>query len=252
MKRNKVIGFVILAAAVGGALLVMSRGSSRDAPPGAPAAALSPPHLRRSPFTMAQLYAEGQTKANGDAVKPDGSKIESRASTVEIDDVVASVLDSDPQLRKFHELRKKALRTSDEQQNYLAMISDPKLIDDARKDLLAAASQSDLDQEEEVKRLQRIDFLNSALAWEDNPARAKALEAVSEVITADVSPGLPSSVAGSVLGDKFDLFQLLIASDPDQAKALLAKSRGTASEKILLLAWGTSGQQPGDKNNQTP
>ena len=71
MKRSKVIGFAILAAAVGGALLVMSRGSSRDAHPRAPAAALSPPHLRRSPFTIPQLYAEGQAKAGGQAVKPD-------------------------------------------------------------------------------------------------------------------------------------------------------------------------------------
>lgn len=248
MKRSKVIGFAILAAAVGGALLVMSRGSSRDAHPRAPAAALSPPHLRRSPFTIPQLYAEGQAKAGGQAVKPDGSKIEPSASTTEIDDVVAGVLDSDPQLRKFHELRKKALRTAAEQQDYLAMISNPKLIEDARKDLLAAASQSDLDQDEEIKRLQRIEFLNSALAWDDNPARAKALEVVGEVVGADVSPGVPSSVAGSVLGDKFDLFQLLMASDPDQAKALLAKSHGTASEKILLLAAKTSG----DTNNQTP
>jgi hypothetical protein len=42
-----------------------------------------------------------------------------------------------------------------------------------------------------------------------------------------------------MLGDKFDLFRILMISDPALAKSLLAKSRGTSLEKILYLGWQT-------------
>lgn len=251
MKRNKTIGFAILAAIGCVVLLVILRGSSEEPRHNAPKAARSPsaPNAGRNVLSINQLYAEGQALAAGDAVKADSSKIEPQGSTGGLDDTIAEVLAADPELRKFHDLRKKALRTAAEQQDYLAMISNAKLIDDARKDLLAAASADDLDQGEEIERIQHIEFLNSALAWEDNPSRSKALEAVTQVVMADIPAETSKPVAGSVLGDKFDLFQLLMVSDPDQAKALLAQARGTASEKILLLAWQTGSA---DKSNQIP
>jgi hypothetical protein len=183
---------------------------------------------------MNQLYAEAQTKA---AAKPEPLDLSKTKSSRGIDDSFSEMLDSDPALRKFYELRRKALRTSVEQEEYLAMISDKQLIADARTDLLAATTSNSLDQEDELKRLQRIQFLNSALAWEDNPERKQAVEAASAVVMADIPASVANDVKGSMLGDKFDLFQLLVVSDPDQAKVLLAKARGTSSEKTLQFAW---------------
>lgn len=244
MTRNKAIVLAILALVVGGVLVVVLRGSA-DAPQ--VAARPSPPRTPtgRDLLTMKQLMAEGHAKA-GDAPDPLAPVT---ASGPTLEDAVGELLDTDPNLRKFYNLRKKAVRTSAEQQDYLAMISDVKLIAQARKDLLEAIAQQDVDQVEEIKRLQHIQFLNSALAWADNPVRGQALEAVSEVVMQDIPSGAPKSVTGSVLGDKFDLFQLLMLSDPEQAQALLAKARGTRSEKILQLAWQTGTPPPA---NTTP
>jgi hypothetical protein len=64
-----------------------------------------------------------------------------------------------------------------------------------------------------------------------------------------IPSGTPRAVTGSALGDKFDLFQLLMLSDPAHAQALLAQARGTPAEKILQLAWQTGSP---DTKNQIP
>jgi hypothetical protein len=235
MKRRTKLGLLLSISATCGVLITVL--SSHGAAPPPPAADVM---VHRTAFTIGQLYADGQAKAGGKAERGDHEQIEPQASMVGVDDAIEGVLASDPQLHKFYKLRRKALRSSAEQQAYLDMISDPKTIDAARAELLAATSQHELDQDQELRRLQRIDFLNSALAWKDNPARPQALSAVSDVVVAELPEQVPDSVAGSVLGDKFDLFQLVMASDPDKARALLAQAHGTASEKVLLLAWGTS------------
>jgi hypothetical protein len=244
MTRNRAIVLAVLALVVGGVVVVVLRGSS-DAPQVAARPSSPTKRVGRDLLSMKQLMAEGHAKA-GDA--PDPLEPIS-SSTAGLEDAVGELLDTDPNLRKFYNLRKKAVRTSAEQQDYLAMISDAKLIANARKDLLEAISQQDVDQVEELKRLQHIQFLNSALAWNDNPVRAQALEAVSEVVMQDLPTTAPKAVTGSVLGDKFDLFQLLMLSDPGQAQALLDKARGTRSEKILQLAWQTGTPAP---PNNTP
>lgn len=186
-------------------------------------------------FTMDELYAEALALAGADT-DSDPSEAMSRRG---VEGVLEEVLDSDPNLRRFYELRRKALRTSAEQQDYLALVSDRQLIEDARADLLEALSTDHLDQHDELARLQRIQFLNSALAWEDNPERARVIQAMADVLVADVPGGIPDDLGGSVLGDKFDLFQLMIVGAPEQAKALLAQAQGKPTERILRLAWQT-------------
>jgi hypothetical protein len=232
MTRNRIIALATLTAALVVGLLVLLRRPPAEAPAPAPVAAA--PNPTRAPLPLDKLFAEGQAKA-GEEPAPG----EPAASAWGVEDAVGELLESDPQLRKFYNLRRKALRTSAEQSEYLAMISDAKLIDDAREGLLAATSSKEVDQVEEVKRLQHIQFLNSALAWADNPERTRALNAVSDVVNQDVPGGTPKAVIGSALGDKFDLFQLLVLTDREQAKALLAKAQGTPREKILQLAWQT-------------
>jgi hypothetical protein len=232
MTRNKaiVLASLIIAACV--VLLYLWRAPSDRVAPAAPTADAQRP--ARMPLPLEKLFAEGRAKAG----EPPAAG-ERQASSWGVEDAVGELLASEPGLRKFYNLRRKALRTSAEQHEYLAMISDRKMIEDARDGLLAAISSKAVDQVEEIKRLQHIQFLNSALAWADNPERATALSAVSDVVSQDVPAGTPNAVTGSVLGDKFDLFQLLVLTDPDQAKALLARAQGTTRQTVLQLAWQT-------------
>jgi len=155
MKRNNAIVFAILVVGIGVVLFFALWDRSDAGQQMTPTAVLSPtpPAVKRNVFTMNQLYAEGRAKA-GIAEEADKLEAPKTTSSAGLDDTVADVLDTDPQLCKFYELRRKAVRMSAEQQNYLTMISDPKMIADARKDLLEGASSADVDQGEEIKRLQ--------------------------------------------------------------------------------------------------
>jgi hypothetical protein len=251
MKKRNVL---IVALCVAGLLvIVLARlpHGSRVTPRAATTAAApaTKPPLAHPFLPLSDLVAEGNALIETDSSDHPSSTAATDESRTRLDETLAAVLDSDPQLRKFYNLRRKTLRSSEEQQDYLAMISDPKLIAAARKDLLDAFSATDIDQSNELRRLQRIQFMNSALGWADNPERATALDAVSEVVMVKLPEGASSAVLGSLLGDKFDLFQLLMVSDPAQANALLAQARGTRSERLLQLAWSTGNVH---QTNQTP
>jgi hypothetical protein len=69
------------------------------------------------------------------------------------------------------------------------------------------------------------------------------VDAVTAALLAEIPAGASKSVRGSALGDKLDLFQLLMLSDPDHAVHLLSRTRGTPLEKIFQLAWA-SGSSP--------
>lgn len=228
---------------------LMSRGAplhlDRTDRSGAAARTHEPGAAQEHPrFTMDELYAEALAQAGADTDSTPSEAMSRRG----VEDVLDEVLDSEPNLRRFYELRRKALRTSAEQQDYLAMVSDRQLIEDARAELLEALSADHLDQHDELARLQRIQFLNSALAWEDNPERARVIQAMSDVLMANVPGGIPDDLGGSVLGDKFDLFQLMIVSAPEQARALLAQAQGKPTERILQFAWQAYwAGQPEDK-----
>lgn len=249
MKRKQVIVSACLAIGLCGALLFVLWPDSGGASQGDRIAADSPAHrqaMQRRLFTLEELYAEGRARAGQDKLS---NIVEAPEPVADLDEAMAEVLDSDPQLRKFHDLRRKALRTSVEQQDYLAMIADAKLITEARDDLLAAALYPEVDQGEELKRLQRIQYLNSAVAWDSNPSRALAVETVRAVLLAKIPAGLSKAAKGSTLGDKFDLFQILMVSDPARAESLLEETRGTALEKIFRLAWQTSSSGRKKNNN---
>lgn len=256
MRLPRIIGFTALLLGLGSGLAFLlwpdpaSQDPSRSQAAAGPAA-VNEPAAPRKALSLNELYDEGMSKARG-GHKAGGSGAPAGGS---LDDTLKEALDADPELRKFQGLRRKALRTSAEQQDYLRMISDERLIEEARRDLLAAftghvtghetshETSHEIDQREELKRLQRIQYLNSALAWADNPKRAAAVDAVTAVLLAEIPAGASKSIKGSVLGDKLDLFQILMLSDPDLAVHLLAKTQGTPLEKIFQLAWA-SGSSP--------
>lgn len=252
-------GSLTLAAAV--ALVIAGRlRTEPSAPPTAqPPAAAEPAALRdplaggeratHAPLTMAQLFAEGRAKISDPSAKPSADDAAAPPSPARptqqeqgpspLDRELEATLSADPVLRRFHNLRKKALRSKAEQAEYQALLADEALIDEAKTELSESYAASSLDQSDELRRLQRVQFLNAALAWAENPARAAALASIESLLLADIPTTVPKEVRGSLLGDKFDLYQHLLLADPARAKALLALASGTSSEKILELAHRT-------------
>jgi hypothetical protein len=224
------------------AVLLRTRGSHGGA--ASTTTVTAPARRDHALLPVDKLMSEARAKA-GPTSGPE-------ATTWSVEEAVGQALDADPQLRAFYNLRRKALRTAAEQQEYLAMISDAKRIDEARDDLLAAVQQRDVEQVEEVRRLQHIQYLNSALAWSENPARTRALGAVTDVINQDVPHGTAKPVVGSVLGDKFDLFQLLVVTDREHARALLDQAQGTTRATVLQLAWQTGNADLPTGHNPQP
>lgn len=152
-------------------------------------------------------------------------------------EISESILEDDPELAEFQTLRGKALRTKDEKRRYQQMLADPARIEAAKEDLLAAVEAgAELVQENEVRRLMQLKYLTSSADWKQNPARDKALNAIMEVVLADLPQDLPSDQRGSVVGDKIDLYQHLLIGDPEQARAIKAEAAGTAVERVLAHA----------------
>ena len=156
-----------------------------------------------------------------------------------LDEIFEEVLSEDPMLRSFHLLREKVIRTAKEKSDYQSMLADKALLTESYNELSAAYINKNLDQGEELRRLMRIQYLNAALDWRDNPSRSIALDAIRQLLLAQFSSSDDRSAVayGSLLGDKFDLFQHLMLSDPQEAERLLAQAKGTSSEKILRLAY---------------
>lgn len=244
MQRSKATGVGLATVGACAALCVAlwlapAKESSRiETHPAAKEHSASEP---RGLLTMSELHEEGWGKARPTEPAPAALRPEAESG---LDTRIAEVLASDPQLQRFHQLRRKALRTSMEQQDYLDMIADENLLEEARDELLEAGSSLEISQEEELRRLQCIQYLNSALAWRNNPQRAQVIGAVTDVLLTEVPKAASSSAKGSMLGDKLDLFQILMMSDRAQAEALLGRARGTPLEKIFQLAW-TTGQAAG-------
>jgi hypothetical protein len=153
-----------------------------------------------------------------------------------LDGALQRMHENNPTLGKFHTLRSKALRTSEEQQQYLDMMADPAMLTAARNNLLAALQGTEITQEAELERVMQIRYLSSAMTWEGNPQRDQVVASMTELVLAELPVGLPPDVRGSLLGDKMELYQYLVLNNPALADELLARVKGTKLEPVLLAA----------------
>ena len=119
------------------------------------------------------------------------------------------------------------------------MLADENILQEALDELRGGYSNASIDQGEELRRLQRVQFLNAAMAWKENPARQTMLTSIGGLVLEDVPNTLSKEAKGSLFGDKVDLFQHLMLSDPEKAQVLLAQAQGTSNEKLLRLAYAT-------------
>jgi hypothetical protein len=153
-----------------------------------------------------------------------------------LDGALQRMQELNPRLGKFHTLRSKALRTSEEQQQYLDMLADPAMLAEAKNNLLAALQGAEMPQEEELERVMQIRYMSSALTWEGNPQRDQVIASMTELVLAELPAGLVPEVRGSLLGDKVELYQYLLLNNPALADELMARVQGTKLEPVLLAA----------------
>jgi hypothetical protein len=143
-----------------------------------------------------------------------------------------AVIAGHPDIAEYRRLRGKALPTTEQRERLRAMLADPALIDAAKGDL--CATEPSLTDEGQYKRMSRADFLDAALEWHDNPARASVLEAVEEAIFApNIGGARPIELQRSLAGDKMELFMSLLDRDPARAEEIAARARGTNLERLL-------------------
>jgi hypothetical protein len=204
-----------------------------------------------SPLGLDALLSEGYAKMSPSYASrgPEAGDLEKhRQSPVEavgtLDQILETVLAEDPSLGAFHVLREKVIRTAKEKADYRNLLADKSFLADAFNELESAGGNKELDQSEEVRRLLRVQYINAALDWKENPSRSVALDAVRKILLSRIPSGstIHSDALGSLLGDRFDLFQHLMISDPDEAQRLLRQAKGTSSERILRLAYESARQ----------
>lgn len=248
MKKRFAIAALALAAI---AIIVVSLRSSRTEPGDPSPAEGQDPGAQAS--TTQPSPGEGSTAASGGTDKqllPLPAVFEEARHKAEnpreavstgseagsLDGALQRMQEANPRLGRFHTLRGKALRTSEEQQQYLDMLADPTMLAAARDNLLGALKATEISQEEELERVMQIRYMSSAVTWEGNPQRDQVIASMTELVLAELPTGLPPEIRGSLLGDKMELYQYLVMNNPALADDLLARVKGTKLEPVLLAA----------------
>jgi hypothetical protein len=147
----------------------------------------------------------------------------------------SAVRQADPHIAEYERLRGKALPTFEEQSQLRAMLKDPEMIESAKRDL--TATESAVSEEAQYRRMSRVELLDAALEWGDNPAREAILLAVEEVIlTPNVVEAQPLELQRSLAGDKVELYMSLLDRDPELAESIAEKAKDTPFERLIEYA----------------
>jgi hypothetical protein len=205
--------------------------SSAQASPGEGATPVAPGGTGKQLLPLPAVFEEARHKAeNPREAFSAGSEAGS------LDGALQRMQEINPRLGRFHTLRSKALRSSEEQQQYLDMLADPTMLAAVRDNLLEALKATEFSQEEELERVMDIRYMSSAVTWEGNPQRDQVVASMTELVLAELPTGLPPEIRGSLLGDKMELYQYLVLNNPTLADELMARVKGSKLEPVLLAA----------------
>jgi hypothetical protein len=87
-------------------------------------------------------------------------------------------------------------------------------------------------------RLEAIGFLAETLGWEENPLRAEILDQLEDLVFENPQGlELSSDKKKSWVGDKIELYSLIIQSDPDRAEQMMERAHGTMFERVLRFSF---------------
>lgn len=139
--------------------------------------------------------------------------------------------------KEFKQLQPKVLLSKEDKEHLSEFYSDKARIDAAKTALLV--DEKALNRESEKIRMKAIDYLTHAIGWDKNPQHDYVVSAVSSVLNADNIVGQSDmDYKKSLAGDKVELYEVMLKSDPAAAADLLEKSRGTVNYNIMTYAKG--------------
>lgn len=245
MNRRLVFGAAILAAAA--AAVLVSRVASPVDQASQPAIAPQPHPDEPAPASgpllpLRTVLDEGRQKAQHPraAVAQPSTPAPAAPSLGSVESAVHDVENANPQLGSFYALRTKALRTSGEQKQYRDQLSNRAMLAAARDGLLTAqrGGKEPMSQQGEIERILHIRYLSSVANMQAGDTRQDALNAMADVVLAELPAGLTSDARGSLLGDKVELYQYLLLNDRARADELMKRANGTPLVPVLLAAKG--------------
>jgi hypothetical protein len=146
-----------------------------------------------------------------------------------------SMLEANADIADYRRLRLKALLTAEERDQLHRMLKNPTLIEAAKRDLVETGDT--FSREEQLMRMARVEYLDAALEWKDNPERAAVLDAAEEALLApNIRASQDRMMQHSVAGDKVELYLALQERDPAKAAEIASKAKGTDFEKLITYA----------------
>jgi hypothetical protein len=157
-------------------------------------------------------------------------------SAIKLPEAMQAALDEEPHLAQYYQLVQKVLRTQDERKVLRSMLSDTKLLQLIKEDLLAADERT-YSKDAEAKRMVGVEFLSDAVEWDDNPAMDTVMETIEDVLLAGkTSSSAPDDLARSLAGDKMELYTQMLHRAPDRAALITERAKGGDIEKLLAYS----------------
>lgn len=147
----------------------------------------------------------------------------------------AEVLADHPTLQHFRDLKRRVLPDQQTRAEYEALLMDESVLLAASRALSEVPS--DFDQRDQIERMEEVSLLGEALRWEDNPSRGLAMDAVVSAIQANnLSATQPLELQRSLAGDKWELYYMLLVTDPALAADVMKSAEGTPIYPVLEYA----------------
>lgn len=153
-------------------------------------------------------------------------------------DVLPPASASDPfdaNVRRIVDLRFKGLLRTEELDERRALLSDPRLLERAARELIRP---KDLPpREDQLRRINLVTFLVEAIAWHDNPHLELAVAKAKQVVLSE-NYHLESSqwFRRSLAGDKVDLLAGMAEHQPAAVAALADAARAGRNAKLVAFA----------------
>ncbi|SDE62500.1 hypothetical protein SAMN04488504_109144 [Myxococcus virescens] len=233
------VGVACVAAAL---LFALWNGAGRapapppEAPPPAPSVTASVPPAPPAAQPLVEPPAEDATPVVISEPAAPGEAVGQRRPRFRVDDLRDEMMASNPDLAQFRTLQRKVLLKPEEREQLRGIYKDRARIEVARRDLLAESEQTYSD-DNQFRRMYRVEYLGMALEWKDNPERAHLLDTVESLVMArNIRSTQDLDVRRSLSGDKVEMMMILLHNDRARAEQLLAQSRGTPYEPLLEYA----------------
>jgi hypothetical protein len=136
---------------------------------------------------------------------------------------------------RFTELSEKALLSTAEQIELERLLSDPKGLRAIEVTLLQNESPS-FTKQKQIQRFEMLHLLERSLQWADNPLRNDLLLTLERLIEARNTDVDDEVIQRSLVGDKMELYGMLLMADPPRAQMLKEKVAGTKLSPIIEYA----------------